>query len=83
MCCVLRYAHWTMLAKDMFDEVIFKSKNNRNKLILELMARDGMRISEVLNLTTSDGEDPKLIIRDIKSGKTAEQVFIPQKIIDR
>ena len=67
----------------MFDEVIFKSKNKRNKPILELMARGGMRISEVLNLTVSDVEDRKLIIRDAKSGKAVEQVFIPQKIADR
>ena len=47
------------------------------------MARGGMRISEVLNLTASDVEDRKLIIRDAKSGKATEQVFIPQKIADR
>lgn len=60
-----------------------KSKNKRNKLIFELMARGGMRISEVLNLTASDVEDRKLIIRDAKSGKAAAHVFIPQKIADR
>jgi len=65
------------------DEIIFKSKNTRNRLVIELMARGGMRISEVLNLTASDVEDRKLIIRDAKSGKAAEQVFIPQKIADR
>ena len=47
------------------------------------MAQGGMRISEVLNLTASDVEDRKLIIRDAKSGKAVEHVFIPQKIADR
>jgi len=37
----------------------------------------------VLNLTASDVEDRKLIIRDAKRGKAAEHVFIPQKIADR
>ena len=67
----------------MVDEIIFKSKKARDRLIIELMARGGMRISEVLNLTSSDVEDRKLIIRDAKSGKAAEQVFIPQKLADR
>ena len=62
---------------------LVKAKNTRNLLIIELMARGGMRISEVLNLTASDVEDRKLIIRDVKSGKAAEHVFIPQKIADR
>jgi len=48
-----------------------------------LMVRGGMRISEVLKLTASDVEDRKLIIRDAKSGKAVEHVFIPQKIADR
>ena len=67
----------------MVDEIIFKSKKARDWLIIELMARGGMRISEVLNLTVSDVEDRKLIIRDAKSGKAVEHVFIPQKIADR
>lgn len=78
-----KLSHWMILEKDMVDEIIFKSKKARNRLIIELMARGGMRISEVLNLTASDVEDRKLIIRDAKSGKVAEQVFIPQKIADR
>ena len=72
-----------MLVKDMVDEIIFNSKNTRNRLIIELMDRGGTRISEVLKLTASDIEDRKLIIRDAKSGKAAEQVFIPQKIADQ
>jgi hypothetical protein len=37
----------------------------------------------MVELTTSDVEDRKLIIRDAKSGKAAAHVFIPQKIADR
>jgi len=49
----------------------------------ELMARGGMRISEVLKLTLNDMQDRKLIIRELKSGKEHEIVFIPQKVADR
>ena len=47
------------------------------------MARGGMRISEILKLSRSDIEDRKLILRDPKSGKEREMVFIPQKTADR
>ncbi len=47
------------------------------------MARDGMRVGEVLNLTPRDIEERKIIIRDPKSGREAEVVFIPQKVADR
>ena len=47
------------------------------------MARGGMRIGEVLNLTPRDVEDRKLTIRDPKSGRPLEVVFIPKKVADR
>jgi len=46
------------------------------------MARGGMRIGEVLNLTPADIEDRKLTLRTPKSGKEREIVSIPQKIAD-
>ncbi len=51
--------------------------------MLELMARGGMRVGEVLNITPKDIEGRKVIIRDPKSGREAEVVFIPQKVADR
>ena len=51
--------------------------------MLELMARSGMRVGEVLKLTPLDIDDRKAIIRDPKSGKEAEVVFLPQKVADR
>ena len=36
--------------------------------MLELMARGGMRVGEVLKLTPNDVEDRKIFIRDPKSG---------------
>ena len=72
-----------ILEKDVVDEIIFRTRNPRNRLILELMARSCMRIGEVLKLTPKDIEDRKAIIRDPKSGKDAEVAFLPQKVADR
>ncbi len=74
---------WDILEKEVVDEMIFRTENPRNRLMLELMARGGMRIGEVLKLTSKDIEERRVVIRDPKSGKEAEIVFIPQKIADR
>ena len=74
---------WTILEKEVVDEVIFRTIKPRNRLMLELMARGRMRISEVLQLTLNDIEDRKLTLRSPKSGKEQEIVFIPQKVADR
>ena len=74
---------WDILEKEIVDEVIFRTTNARNRLMLELMARGGMRISEVLKLAPSDVIDQKLILRDPKSGKEHELVYIPQKLAER
>ena len=42
-----------------------------------------MRIGEVLKLRLNDIQDRKLILREPKSGKEHEIVFIPQKVADR
>ena len=75
--------HWKILEKEVVDEIIFRTENQRNRLMLELMARGGMRVGEVLKLTPRDIEDRKLILTDPKSGKGVEVVFIPQKVADR
>jgi integrase/recombinase XerD len=65
------------------DEIIFKTDNPRNRLMLELMARGGMRIGEVLKLRVKDVDDRKLLITSPKSGRQSEIVFIPKKVADR
>ncbi len=67
----------------MIDEIIFRQSKPRDRIMLELMVRGGMRVGEVLKLTPSDIEDRKAIIRDPKSGKEKEVVFLPQKVADR
>ena len=51
--------------------------------MLELMARGGMRIGEVLKLTSRDISDRKLILRDPKSGRENEIAFIPKRVAER
>ena len=72
-----------ILEKDVIDEIIFRTANPRNRLMLELMACGGMRIGEVLKLTPNDIEDRKAFIREPKSGKRAEVIFLPHKLSDR
>jgi integrase/recombinase XerD len=72
-----------ILEKDIVDEIIFRTENQRNRIMLELMARGCMRIGEVLKLTPMDIEDRKVIVQSPKSGSDSEAVFLPQKVIDR
>ena len=74
---------WNILEKDTVDEIIFRTANLRNRLLLELMARGALRIGEVLKLTPNDIAERKLLLREPKSGRDAEIVFIPQKVADR
>jgi integrase/recombinase XerD len=76
-------AQFKIIEKDVIDEIIFRTPNHRNRLILELMARGCMRVGEVLKLTPKDIEDRNVIIRDPKSGKETEVAFLPQKVADR
>jgi len=66
-----------------WDEIIFRTTNVRDRLIMERMARGGMRVGEVLKLTVNDIQNRKLVIRDPKSGKEREYIFIPQKVADK
>jgi integrase/recombinase XerD len=72
-----------ILEKEEVDEIIFRTPKARNRLIMELMARGGMRIGEVLQLTPRDVQERKLVLRQPKSGKESEPVFIPKKVADR
>ena len=75
--------HWDIIEKETVDEIISRTTKTKNRLILELMARGGMRIGEVLKLTPKDRNHRKLLLRDPKSGKEQEIIFIPQKVADR
>jgi integrase len=72
-----------ILDKETVDEIIFNAKSVRDRLILELQARCGLRIGEVLNLRASDVTGRKLLIQEPKSGKDAELAFMPEHIANR
>ena len=72
--------YWDFIEKETIDEIIFRTIKTRNRLIFELMDRGGMRIGEVLKLTLKDISDQKLILRDPKSGRENEVVFIPKRV---
>jgi len=78
-----KISRWDILEKDLVDEMIFRTRNRRNRLMLELMARGGMRVGEVLKIRAGDLIDQKIILQDPKSGKESEAVYIPKKIAER
>jgi integrase/recombinase XerD len=80
---ISKIPQWKILEKEVVDEIIFRTIKPRNRLILELMARGGMRIGEVLILPPADVDEPKLTLKDPKSGRVQGAVFIPQKLADR
>ena len=72
-----------ILSRESVDEIIYRSKKIRDRLMLELQARCGMRIGEVLNLRGTDISDRKLMIRQPKSGKDIEVAFMTESIAKR
>jgi integrase/recombinase XerD len=72
-----------IIEKDSIDEIIFRTANPRNRIILELMAKGGMRIGEVPKIRPIDVKDRKITLPDHKSGREFEIVYILQKIADR
>jgi integrase len=74
---------WQIVDKETVDEIIFRTMNTRNRIMLELMARGGMRVGEVLNLTPVDIQERTLAFQDPKSGRTGETVYVPRKLLVR
>ena len=74
---------WNIVDKETVDEIIFRTMNTRNRLMLELMARGGMRVGEVLSLTPADIQERSLTIQNPKSGRVSETVYVPRKILVR
>jgi integrase len=72
-----------ILDKELVDQLIYSAKSDRDRLILELQARCGLRIGEVLKLRAADVADRKLTIHEPKSGKESEIAFMPEQIAKR
>jgi integrase len=56
-----------ILEKETVDEIIFRTRIPRNRLILELMARGAMRIGEVLSIVPNDVAERKIVLRGLKA----------------
>lgn len=72
-----------IIAKGLIDEVIFNSKNLRDRLLLELQSSCGARIGEVLNIRVKDIDDRKITVHNPKSGREAEVIFMPEQVANR
>jgi integrase len=72
-----------ILEKETVDEMIYNANNVRDRLLLELQARCGLRIGELLKLRVSDVSDRKLTIIEPKSRKDSEVAFMPEQIANR
>ena len=51
--------------------------------MLELQARCGLRIGELLNVRVSDVSERRVTIKQPKSGKEAETAFMPEQVAKR
>ena len=78
-----RYKDRDVVAREVVDEIIYRCRKPRNRLIMELQARCGLRIGEVLKLRASDVNDRKLFLRKPKSGREQEVAFMPEAIATR
>jgi len=72
-----------IISKELIDEVIFNSRNQRDRLIVELQSRCGARIGEVLAIRVNDIDERKITVRNPKSGKEDELIFMPEPVANR
>jgi integrase/recombinase XerD len=72
-----------ILDRETVEEFIYNTKNIRDRLLVELQARCGLRIGESLKVKVSDVSDRKLILRSPKSGRESEVAFMPEQIAKR
>lgn len=69
-----------ILEREMVDEMIYNTKRHRDRLILELQARCGLRIGELLKIKVSDVSDRTITLREPKSGKETELAYMPENV---
>ena len=69
-----------ILDKETVDEMIYNTQRPRDRLILELQARCGLRIGELLNIRVSDVSERTIALRTPKSGKDTEVAYMPENI---
>ncbi len=69
-----------ILERETVDEMIYNTKRQRDRLILELQARCGLRIGELLKIRASDVSDRTITLREPKSGKETERAYMPENV---
>jgi len=69
-----------ILDRETVDEMIYNTRKQRDRLILELQARCGLRIGELLKIKVSDVSDRTITLREPKSGKETERAYMPENI---
>jgi len=69
-----------ILERETVDEMIYNTKRQRDRLILELQARCGLRIGELLKIKVSDVSDRTITLREPKSGKDTERAYMPENV---
>jgi len=72
-----------IIGREIVDEIIYRCGKTRDRLILELQARCGLRIGEVLGLRASDVNGRRLTLRRPKSGRDEESAFMPETLAGR
>jgi integrase len=75
-----KYFPRKILDRDTVEEMIYNARKHRDRLILELQARGGLRIGEVLKIKVSDVSDRIITLREPKSGKEAEMSYMPENV---
>ena len=69
-----------ILERETVDEMIYNTKRQRDRLMLELQARCGLRIGELLKIKASDIAERTITLREPKSGKDAEKAYMPENV---
>jgi integrase len=69
-----------ILERETVDEMIYNTTRQRDRLILELQARCGLRIGELLKIKVSDVSDRTITLREPKSGKETERAYMPENV---
>jgi len=69
-----------ILSKETVDEIVIKTPNPRDRLLMEIQAKSGLRIGEVLRLRAGDIDGRKLVLAAPKSGKESEEAYMPESL---
>ena len=69
-----------ILSKETVDELIIRTPRLRDRLFLEIQAKSGLRIGEVLSLRARDVDVRKLVLAAPKSGKESEEAYMPEAL---